>query len=73
MVLVSNYELNLELQLSKTSAESNFETASCYFVLQVELLNCMFLKPLRVTENQILQQLSNINSKIFHSQIFFQL
>ena len=40
------YELNLELQFSKTFAESNFETASCGSFLRVELLNCMLLKPL---------------------------
>ena len=45
---VEIYKLNLKLQFNKTFAESNFET-----FLRVELLNCMLLKPLGVTENQI--------------------
>ena len=33
-----NFELNLELQFSRTFAKSNFETASCYSFLRVERL-----------------------------------
>ena len=39
-VFISCSELNLELQFSKSFAESNFETASCESFLRVELLNC---------------------------------
>ena len=62
---VANYELRLELQFSKTFAESNFETASGQMFSWVELLNCMLLK--RVTENQ------TSRSKIFHSQMLLLL
>ena len=39
------YALKLDLRFSETFAESNFETADCESFLQVELLNCMLLKP----------------------------
>ena len=45
---VSNYELNLQLQFSKKFIESNFETASYYSLLRVELLK---LKLLAVNES----------------------
>ena len=49
-VRVASHELNLELQFSKKFGESNFETASYYRFLQLEILNCMLSKPLRITE-----------------------
>ena len=44
---VANYKLNTELQFSEKFAVSNLLKT----FVRVELLHCMLLKPLAVTEN----------------------
>ena len=51
--------------VSKKLFETKFKSASYLsFLLRVELLNCMLLKPFRVTETKF-QQPSNSSPKIF--------